>query len=569
MPVQMRPRRLLSPRAGHPLAKGLTVDLPFVEAGGLTVRNTVNGLQATLDSGTVWSPDRWGLSPSRSSAARLGTYPPSATWQTPRITVIATGVLLASMSGYIFSCEPGTFNAGIGWYYDGSSVFRPYARIGAGWSDPGPGTALSVGQYVQLAQTFDGSTHKAFVDATRLFASSVSGVMTYNAAEPFTFGGTSYDTTWARFQFSVFRVWNRALEEDEIAQHAANPWELYTPRKVWAVAAAGGTTYTQSVSGGGAGSGVIVRQTNKVATGGGAGVGVLVKEARKILIGSGAGSGTLTTARIYSLLLTGAGAGVGAISKQINRALAGGGAGSGTISKIIQRALTGAGAGVGAITKQTNRILAGAGAASGAISKQVNKILAGAGAASGTISKEVNKVLSGAGAGSGALDAAMGAVTYIVNLVGGGAGSGSLAKTTQRALNGAGAGVGSLIKQINKVLTGGGAGSGALNTARIYTVILTGAGAASGALTKITHKLVSGGGAGSGTISKLIQRILTGAGNGIGALVGLLGGEIARGSVSSRDALVSRVSASDDFIYRAAGRDAERYSVTSSDSEEN
>jgi hypothetical protein len=219
------------------------------------------------------------------------------------------------------------------------------------------------------------------------------------------------------------------------------------------IKAAGGTTYTQSVSGGITPTGDLTKLTGKIVAGALATItGALVKQAQKTLSGavssivgtitksaqknvagnltssgtvskqtnkalSGAVStiaGTLESIRLFVVSLSGSITPSGTITKQTNKALSGGNAPAGILTRLTAKLFSGSLTPAGTTTKQTNKSFAGDLTSSGTQTRATLKSLSGEMTSGGTLQRFISKSLAGAVSLVGALVTVANLVTPVV-----------------------------------------------------------------------------------------------------------------------------------------------------------
>src|ERR1051326_7562697 len=258
---------------------------------------------------------------------------------------------------------------------------------------------------------------------------------------------------------------------------------------LWWNAAAGGTQYTQNVSGALTLSGALTNQTSKAFTAALTSSGLLQKQTNATK------AGTLTSA--------------GALVKQAQKSLSGALTMSGALTptKVALLSIAGTLTSSGTLQKQTNKILAGALTSSGAIVKQTGKILAGAFTSSGALVKQTNKILAGTLTSSGTLTAIKAA---LLSLAGSLTLSGALTKQDQKNLSGALTSSGLAVKPTQKTLTGALMSSGALVSSKIVLRAIAGTLTSAGALTKQVGKGVAGSLATAGLLQKRTNKVIVG-----------------------------------------------------------
>jgi hypothetical protein len=214
--------------------------------------------------------------------------------------------------------------------------------------------------------------------------------------------------------FTLFdvRVWNRVLSAQEIASlYAADTrFDLYAatpaPRRLWFRApAAGGTTYTQSVSGSVSLAGALVKQTTTFKGGTLSVAGALTKQTNTSMAGTLSTSGALSAIRTLLVSVAGTLGLSGALVKQAQVGRAGTVTPTGALVKQTGRGLAGALSLSGALAA-IRTLLASVGGTlglSGALVKQAQVDRAGTVTPAGTVTKQTGRGLAGALSLSGAL----------------------------------------------------------------------------------------------------------------------------------------------------------------------
>ena len=215
--------------------------------------------------------------------------------------------------------------------------------------------------------------------------------------------------------------------------------------------AAGGTQFTQAVTGALSFSGPLANQTGKVLSGSLSFAGALVKQVSRALTGG------LTFA--------------GALAKQVGKVLAGAVsfAGAMTAAKIVLKAIEGILSFAGALAKQTGKPMAGVLSFSGAIVKQPLKVLTGAVSFAGAMTKQAGKALAGVVSFAGVLSAT---------------------KLILKALVGVLDFVGAIVRQTGKPLSGSLTFAGTV--AITFVKLLVGSLAFAGAAVKRTARALTG-----------------------------------------------------------------------------
>jgi len=210
-------------------------------------------------------------------------------------------------------------------------------------------------------------------------------------------------------------------------------------------ASAGGTAYTQSVSGAITPAGALVRDGRKVVAGAITPAGDLLKQAQKALAGTLTSSGALTSVRTFLKSLDGTLTSAGTLARETSKALGGMVTTAGTLARQTGKTLSGALTPVGDLLKQAQKVLAGTLTSSGALTsvRTFLKSLEGTLTSAGTLARETGKTLTGTLTSSGAL-------VRQVNktLIGTLTPSGAASKQVSKVLSGILATVGALAAQL-------------------------------------------------------------------------------------------------------------------------
>lgn len=297
---------------------------------------------------------------------------------------------------------------------------------------------------------------------------------------------------------------------------------------------AGGTSYTQDVSGALTSSGVLIRQMSK------------------LLAGSLTDSGALSksTSKAFSGLLSSS----GSDTKQAGKAFAGSLSSSGSLIKTSLKALSGALTSSGGLVRDSFKVVSGALTSSGTLLRSISRSLSGTLTSSGDLSKQTAKDFSGTLTSFGVLVAIKTALLSLAGAIsfsgaltkqsskvveGNLASSGSLVRDISKALSGALLGAGSLIKQTAKTFSGSLTSSGTLSALKAALISLGGAISFSGSITKQVGKSLTGTLTSSGTINKLIGYVVTGSLTSGGAVVKKTS-RFFTGAISSSGSLVAQ-----------------------------
>jgi hypothetical protein len=246
---------------------------------------------------------------------------------------------------------------------------------------------------------------------------------------------------------------------------------------------AGGTEYTQDVSGTLTSSGAVFRDTSKSFAGTLTSAGVLLRQANKTLAGTLSSAGALL--RQANKNLAGVLTSAGALARETAKALAGTLTSSGdltsvrTFLKVLEGTLTSA----GTLTRQAGKSLSGTLASSGDLLRSTAKTLAGTLASAGSLTRETAKSFAGTLTSSGALTQVR---TFLKALEGTLTSAGVLTRQTEKGLTGTLTSSGALSRSISKALSGTLTSAGALSRSigKTLSGVLTSAGALATQLTQ-------------------------------------------------------------------------------------
>lgn len=259
------------------------------------------------------------------------------------------------------------------------------------------------------------------------------------------------------------------------------------------IASAGGTTFTQDVSGTLASAGALIRQTNKALAAPLAPTGIVVRLTLKNLAGTLASTGNVV--RLTSRTLTGTLASTATLAT----------------TRAIILSLSGPLASTGALVRQTNKSLVGVLASTATLSKQVNQSLSGTLASAGTIVRKTNKNLAGTLALAATLATEEVSGLYELALAGTLALSATLARQGNKLFTGTLASAGTLVStQVNKNLAGTLASTGVLATLKVAVQPLSGTLATAGTLSRLTLQNLAGNPVFFATLTREARRTLTG-----------------------------------------------------------
>jgi hypothetical protein len=271
--------------------------------------------------------------------------------------------------------------------------------------------------------------------------------------------------------------------------------------------AAGGPTYSISLSGGITPAGALVKRAGKLLSGDLMPAGALVKRPGKIFTGDLTPTGALgkRVGKVLSggitpagdltkrpgKLFTGEITPAGALVKRAGKLFSGAIEPTGTLTALraLLQSLSGAITPTGSLTKRPGKLLTGDLSPSGGFSKRVNKVLGGGISLAGGFSKRVNKVLVGGITPTGTLAALR---ALLQSLSGAITPTGTLTKRASKLLTGDLAPAGITRRQVGKVLAGTLSLSGEASVTRGLQLALTGTLAPAGAVTKTLARSLAG-----------------------------------------------------------------------------
>lgn len=188
----------------------------------------------TITTGPVWGGARSRPGGYRSMAfdgtnggvsAAFTAQPATLTWHAfVRFTSLAA-------FGYVFHQETSGVSEGFGFYATATEA-RGYIRIGAAWSDlivvgfPGLDT------WHALTATYDGATHRVYLNGVQTASASIAGSITYSAS-PLFLGVGPASTGRLNGHLDDTRVYGRALAADEVANLYQASGEGYKTELNW------------------------------------------------------------------------------------------------------------------------------------------------------------------------------------------------------------------------------------------------------------------------------------------------------------------------------------------------
>ena len=250
-PGRIKPASPLMLNQSMPDARGLRVFFAVSEQGGGVFVNLASQnypgfrfapsslvIQNSLYGGAVCSNNA--SDPTVTIGYTSFIYP------TAQITLGCLHQYDPSLGNYLFGFE-GT-NTGGGCFVN-STTWRPYISIAGSFSDPGNGVLpnLASGETHWVWLTFDGVTVRDYQDGVLYFSDNKSGAISQpTALEGIGLGingKNDTNTTGSAHRVIQFRLYDRALGQDEIREIETEPWRAVTP------AARARTYFSTSVAG--------------------------------------------------------------------------------------------------------------------------------------------------------------------------------------------------------------------------------------------------------------------------------------------------------------------------------
>jgi hypothetical protein len=219
----------------NPLATGLRCAIPFYEGSGTTAADVSgNGFDATGISSWVYDPDvGWGIDSAATIGAAVSTGCSITTISfLTRIKFQDAYARLGSGQDDILAKSDGTTDSWCAltinpsgaapFYFLGTTANNGYANLGRAFSGP---AKVIQDRLARVTWTYDEALGGSlYVDGDLVDFDPATGALSLASSEGLGFGGDSGD-----FQFFDLNIWNRALDADEVAAHAADPWGLYRP----------------------------------------------------------------------------------------------------------------------------------------------------------------------------------------------------------------------------------------------------------------------------------------------------------------------------------------------------
>lgn len=461
--------------------------------------------------------------------------------------------------GAVFALDADANNNDVLWLdggYSANTEFRfcLYTTVGGTFAETVPGTNRALNTWFHVAMVRSSVTQLLLYVNGSLQTTHTNGtVASRTAIAELGVGGFGTGTTDpANIRVAYLKCWTTNLSADQIVaeQYAVRPLEMGSLHAWWPTfpgsavraedrsgngraftengtltdeqeppvsfgslpwiapwaAAAGGTTYNQSVSGGLTPAGAMARQISALKAGSMSSSGALARRPATAKTGSVTPAGSLT--------------------KQTRLSKAGGITPSGALSAI----------------KTALVALSGAVAFAGALVRQIATAKTGSLTSSGALTRQTRLSKTGAVTPSGALSAIRAA---LLSLAGSLASSGALVRQTRPLKAGTLTSAGGLNKLVSTAKAGSLTPSGTLTKVRAVLLSLAGSLTSSGALLRQTGKSLSGSLASGGSLTRLIGKILSGA-------LSLAGALAAQGGTLIYKALHARLR---DYTLTASERD--------------
>jgi hypothetical protein len=221
----------------HPLSRGMYAFFPLWEGNGLYARDSVNGIISTATSGAAWKSGPSGLAQAFMSSGHYS--------QTPSIPGLSVNYPITIAAGFRMLGTPSGTAQVIGIYTTG--LAQSPAIIGVtsanlyiiAWAN---GSSSASGTSSTSAATnVDSVAALTVTDTSQTLY--LNGVTAYalsnaigNAAGSNPFLDFGYNSLLAarnpNYQIYWAGLWNRTLSPAEHAALAANPWQVYEPRRV-------------------------------------------------------------------------------------------------------------------------------------------------------------------------------------------------------------------------------------------------------------------------------------------------------------------------------------------------
>ncbi len=178
-----------------------------------------NNFTGTLNNGPKWVPGKVGSAISFDGVDDYVSVPDNAALRPTGAISVEFWVKFntTNANNYIYNKE-GT-NTGYGFYLDPSSSLHPYIRVGGNWSDMTGPTAVT-NQWYYISQTFDGTTHKFYINGVLYTSEAISGSITQEVGVPLWIGKECSGCTPGFYINGIiddFKIYNYARTVGQIA----------------------------------------------------------------------------------------------------------------------------------------------------------------------------------------------------------------------------------------------------------------------------------------------------------------------------------------------------------------
>lgn len=417
-----------------------TLAADYATAFDTTLPNTV---AVTAASGTTlvaigvnseWATNTQNVSAPTGGPTWTARYSHSGTGSACDI-VASTATSTGNFTHSQTSTGSGMMCGGAVWVYSGSDG---YDNAAGGYTTTEPPQISVTPTTDNCALVYMGADYQAASDVARDYLTVNGGA----ATEDVYFRDASYFTVYAAHWADTGTAGSKTAGLNTSAA------TMEVSHVVVAIkGTAGGTGYTQTLTGGGTPAGALVKQANLVKAGAGTPAGTLLKTDSQLLTGS-AGTPAGALLKLVAQLLAGsAGTPAGALSQ---------------IRAVLQTLTGSAGTPAGALVKQAQLVKTGsAGTPTGGLVHSVAQLVAGAATPAGALLKAVSKLITGsAGTPSGALTNIRAALQTLTGSIGS---AGALIKAASKTVTGsAGTPTGALVKDASQTLTGAVTPTGAL-----------------------------------------------------------------------------------------------------------
>ena len=451
----------------HPLAVRLLGDLyvPFHLRSGLSVVRRGGGAGVLSVSGNRPSPGPapdplgWAM---QSVSGGAFTVPTNATDTYQTNFAIAFWVRCRSTgqaNKYLLERDRNGLSIIYGYVANAVEVFSSFYT----GSDPRTGSQITVSdtQWHHIAYTYDGATWSGYLDGRVVFSTARTFSMPSTASSTAVLGNNWDLTANPDIDLAEVLMVPYALSAAEVAYLWApsTRWDLHGQRRrtYFVPAGAGGTTYTQTLTGALTLAGVIRQQPAVRLVGAATPAGAL-----RQLAATGH-AGTLTSAGAAreqgQPRLTGTLTPSGVAAKRANTLTSGALTSSGTVAllKVALRSFAGGLTTAGALAQRPALFLSASLAGAGTLARHTHQALSGAVTAVGQLRQAISQRVIGALTSSGALLAVRAALLTLAGAV---ASTGAVRHTVLPRLGGALLGAGVLLRHTSKALSGTAASSG-------------------------------------------------------------------------------------------------------------